>query len=285
VAGVPTIAQVYNVFANTAALEKAGITAPTTEDPWTWDELAANAKKLSTGGNFGFAWGLKSPTAGLMSSGLAFDGTYFSGDEANPSITVGENEMQVPQRVRAMIDDGSMAPTSTSQAGSEVLPGFFAGKYAMIMAGNYVEAQVEEKAPKGFDWTMLPVLEGTSQAQASNPQTLSIARQSQHPKEAMQFIAWYAQADNLASVAKGDALIPMTTSAAKIAGTELTEHGWPNVLAAGPALVDAPWQKADKFPQWKTETATPAFQEYLAGRIDDATLAKRLTDGWTKAQG
>lgn len=285
VAGVPTIAQVYNLFANTAALKAAGIAVPTANAPWTWDDLAANAKKMTKGGDtYGFAWGLKSPTAGLMSSGLAFDGTFFSGDEAKPTISVGANELQVPNRIKAMLDAKTMAPTSVSQSGSDVLPGFFAGKYGVIMAGNYVEAQIEEKAPKGFDWTMLPLLKGTNQNQAAGPQTLSVSRQSKHPAEAMKFIAWFMKAENLAKVAEGDALIPVSTSASAIVTKDLSgKHGWENILGAAPSLVDAPWAKADKFPQWKSEAATPAYQEFLAGKIDAATLSQRLTEGWTKA--
>ncbi|MEO7060559.1 MAG: sugar ABC transporter substrate-binding protein [Lapillicoccus sp.] len=287
IAGVPTIAQVYNLFANTDALKAAGITPPTAGAPWTWDDLATNAKKLTTGGDvYGLAWGLKSPTAGLMSSGLAFDGTFFSGDEAKPTISVTDKELQVPNRLKAMLDAKVMAPTSVSQGGSDVLPGFFAGKYGLIMAGNYVETQIEQKAPKGFNWTMLPLLKGVNQNQAAGPQTLSIARQSTHQAEAMKFIAYYLKAENLAKIAEGDALIPVTTSAAAIVKKDLgSQHGWDAILDAGPSLVDPPWAKADKFPQWKTETATPAYQEFLAGKIDAATLTQRLTDGWTKANG
>jgi multiple sugar transport system substrate-binding protein len=287
VAGVPTIAQVYNVFANTDALKKAGINPPTADAPWTWDDLQANAKKLTTGGDvYGFAWGLKSPTAGLMSTGLSFDGTFFSGSEAKPDIKVTEKEMQVPNRIRAMLDAKTMAPNSISLSGTDVLPGFFGGKYGLIMAGNYVEAQIESKAPTGFNWTMLPLIKGTNQNQASGPQTLSIARQSKHQKEAMGFIAYYMKSENLARIAMGDALIPVTRSAAAIVKKELSgKHGWEAILDAGASLVDAPWAKADKFPQWKSEVATPAYQEFLVGKIDSPTLQQRLTDGWKKVNG
>ena len=287
IAGVPTIAQVYNVFANTDALKKAGINPPTADAPWTWDDLQTNAKKLTTGGDvYGFAWGLKSPTAGLMSTGLSFDGTFFSGSEAKPEIGVTDKEMQVPNRIKAMLDAKTMAPNSISLSGTDVLPGFFGGKYGLIMAGNYVEAQIEQKAPAGFNWTMLPLLKGTNQNQASGPQTLSIARQSKHQKEAMSFIAYFMKAENLAKIAQGDALIPVSKSAAAIVKKNLSgKHGWETILDAGASLVDAPWAKADKFPQWKSEVATPAYQEFLAGKIDSPTLQQRLTDGWKKVNG
>lgn len=286
ITGVPTIAQVYTVFVNTALLEKAGVTLPTADAPWTWDQLASTAKKLTTGGATGFAWGLKSPTAGIMSTGLAFDGSFFSGDEKAPTITVSDKELEIPKRISAMLADGSMAKDSVSLSGTDVLAGFFGGKYAMVMAGNYVATQISEKAPQGFSWAMLPLLKGTNQHQAANPQTLSIARQSSYPSQAMGFIAFFMQAQNLAAIAQGDALIPVTTSAAAEVKKALgSENGWDAVLAGAADLVDAPWNKADKFPDWKSKYATPAYQKFLAGQLDAAGLGSALQDGWKQLAG
>jgi maltose-binding protein MalE len=248
--------------------------------------LATNAKKLTSGDVTGFAWGLKSPAAGIMSSGLAFDGTFFSGDEKNPTIKVGDNEMQVPNRIAAMLADGSMGKDSISLSGSDVLPGFFGGKYAMVMAGNYVATQIDGKAPSGFTWTMLPLLKGTSQHQASNPQTLSVAKQSKHPQQAADFIAYFMKAENLAKIAEGDALIPVTKSAAEIVKKDMGDkNGWPAILASADQLVDAPWNKAEKFPDWKSKIANPSYQQFLAGKLDAAGLAKALGDGWATVGG
>ena len=286
ITGVPTIAQVYCVFVNTDLLGKAGVSVPTADAPWTWDDLAANAKKLTAGGVTGFAWGLKSPAAGIMSSGLAFDGTFVSGDEASPTLKVGDNELQVPNRLAAMLKDKSMAADSISLSGSGVLPGFYGGKYAMVMAGNYVATQIGEQAPANFHWTMIPLLKGTSQHQMADPQTLSVARQSKHPAEAAQFISYFMKAQNLAKIAEGDSLIPVTSSAAAIAKKDLGDkNGWDVILDSSAQLVDAPWNRADKFPDWKSKIANPAYQQFLAGKIDAAGLAKQLTDGWTQVGG
>jgi hypothetical protein len=40
--------------------------------------------------------------------------------------------------------DKSIAPTTVGMGGSDVLPGFFAGKYAMIVGGNYSSQQMVE---------------------------------------------------------------------------------------------------------------------------------------------
>jgi len=283
ITGIPTIAQVYNVFVNTDLLQKAGIAVPTADKPWTYDDLAANAKKLSSGDNFGFAWGLKSPTAGLMNAGLAFGGTFVTGDEGKPTMKVGDAELELPKRIMAMINDKAMAPTSVSMSGTEVLPGFYAGKYAMVMAGNYVATQIKSAAPATLKWTMIPLIKGTSQNQAAGPQTLSVAKQSKYPQQAMAFINHYMTAEKLAAIGIGDSLIPVTKSAGDIAAKQLgTTNGWDVILKSGANLADAPWFKATKFAQWKSDIATPQYQQFLQAKIDLATLGKNLSDGWVK---
>ena len=91
--------------------------------------------------------------------------------------------MEVPKRIKKMIDDKTMAPNSTRLSGTDVLPGFFGGKYAWSWPATTSRPQIEAKAPKGFNWAMLPLLKGTSQNQAAGPQTLSIAgRASTRPR-------------------------------------------------------------------------------------------------------
>lgn len=285
ITGVPTIAQLYVVFANTKLLTEAGIAVPKSGQGWSWDELAANSKKLTAGDRSGFAWGLKSATAGVLSVSMNYDGKYFTGNEAKPEIAIGANELKVPQVLRQMLtQDKSMAPNSISLSGADVLPGFLGGKYAMFMGGNYMASQVQKKAPQGFEWTMLPPLHGTSNHQAANPQTLSISRQSKFPNQAMEFIAFFCQAKNIAEFAIGDGLIPVSPDAAEQVRTKLgSTNGWDGVLSASDALVAAPMTKADKYSQWKSESGNPAFQEYFSNKIDDAALTKRLTEGWQKA--
>ena len=70
-----------------------------------------------------------------------------------------------------------------------MLPGFFGGTYAMFVGGNYIAQQITETGPEGFNWTVLPLLEGSAGTnQAANPQTLSVSAQSEHVEQAADFI-------------------------------------------------------------------------------------------------
>lgn len=278
--GAPTLLQSYVVFGNSALLKQAGITA--TGDSLSWDDLAADAKKLTAGGKYGLGWGLKSPTATMLNLGLNFDAKYFDGSGPDAKATVGDPELEVPKRIHAMAyDDKSIDPTSLTQGGTDVLPGFYAGKYGMIVAGNYVAQQISEEAPKTFQWEVLPPLKGTSSKQAANPQTLSVPAEGKHIEQSAKFIDFFMKAENLAAVGQGDWLIP-TTQPARDAIQKATggKDGWQQTLASGTELTKAPFQSVDNYPKWKDQIATPAFQEYLANKTDLAGLGKKLSDGW-----
>ncbi|GAA2809967.1 ABC transporter substrate-binding protein [Kribbella solani] len=276
----PTLLQSYVVFANSNLLKQAGITA--TGDSLSWDDLAADAKKLTAAGKYGLGWGLKSPTATMLNLGLNFDAKFFDGTGQDAKATIGDAELEVPKRIHAMAyTDKSIDPTSLTQSGSDVLPGFYAGKYGMIVAGNYVAQQIAEEAPKGFQWEVLPPLKGTSSKQAANPQTLSVPAEGKHIEQSAKFIDYFMKAENLAAVGQGDWLIP-TTQGARDAIQKATggKNGWQQTLASGTELTKAPFQSVQNYPKWKDQIATPAFQEFLANKTDAAALGKKLSDGW-----
>ncbi|WUJ70965.1 sugar ABC transporter substrate-binding protein [Kribbella soli] len=278
--GAPTLMQSYVVLANSAMLKQAGITA--TGDSLSWDDLAADAKKLTAGGKYGLGWGLKSPTATVLNLGMNFDGKFFDGTGKDAKATIGDAELEVPKRIHDMAyTDKSIDPTSLTQSASDVLPGFYAGKYGMIVAGNYVAQQILEEAPKTFQWEVLPPLKGTSTKQAANPQTLSVPAEGKHIEQSAKFIDYFMKAENLAAVGEGDWLIP-TTQAARDAILKTTggKDGWQQTLASGTELTKAPFQSVENYPKWKDQIATPALQEYLANKTDLAALGKKLSDGW-----
>lgn len=285
--GVPTLLQSYVIFANKSMLDQAGIAVPTTDKPWTWDQLQQNANKLTTAGHAGLGWGLKSPTATVMSMGLNFGGVYFYNESGKTVVKFNQGEQQIPKRIHDMAYvDKSLDPVSLGQSGTGTLPGFFGGKYAMLGGGNYLAQQMTEQAPAGFQWVMLPLLKGDTQAQNANPQTLSITAQSKNKQQAMDFINYFMSAPNLAADAQGDWLAPTTASAGKqlLAATS-GKSGWDVTVASAKSLQLAPFQKLDNYPQWKTQIATPALQQYLKNQIDLTTLGQKLTAGWQQVNG
>ena len=287
ITGVPIMLQTYNVFANMDLFKKAGIKAPTVATPWTWAKFRAVAKQLSTNGNFGVCWGLKSPTATIQTLALNYGGQFMYLEKGKWVFKWGAAEQAVPKAIHDMIyTDHSVDAAGVGLSGSAVLPAFFAGKCAMTIQGNYQAQGMIEQGPKGFNWALFPPLKGTSQKQAANPQTLSISTQSQHKAEAMQFIAYALNAVNMAKLSAGDWLIPASPAAGKIVIKSTKHYGsWRNAISAVPDFAKANWVTLAAYPQWKAEIATPAFRSYLSNQISLSQLGDQLSSGWTKIHG
>ena len=106
---------------------------------WTWDEFQANAQKLTKGGTYGVAWALKSPTNRVMNLSLNFDGKFFYTDGGKTEVRIGDAEKEIPRRIHDMIYVSKTAsPDAVGMGGTDPLPGFFAGKYAMLPGGVYL---------------------------------------------------------------------------------------------------------------------------------------------------
>jgi multiple sugar transport system substrate-binding protein len=282
--GVPSLLQSYNIFANMALFKQAGIKAPTMKNPWTWTQFRAMSKKLTTGGNYGVCWGLKSPTATIQTLALNYGGKFFYPQGSGATFKFGAAEQKVPQLMHDMIwVDKSVDPAAVGLTGSGVLPAFFAGKCAMTVQGNYQAQGMILQSPQGFNWAMLPPLKGTTQEQVANPQTYSIAQQSQHKKEAMQFIAYLLNSQNMAKLAAGDWLIPADAQAGKIVASHTKHAGsWTIATSSIGIFRQALWVSLAAYPRWKSEVATPAFVEYLQNKISLSELGNQLSSGWSR---
>ncbi|UWX96928.1 sugar ABC transporter substrate-binding protein [Arthrobacter zhaoxinii] len=283
----PSTLQSYMVFANADLLEAAGVEVPSGET-MTWEELQEIARATTTGGNYGLGWGLASPTAAMMSLSLGFDGGFFDGEGAEASIEVGDGELAVPELIHEMAyTDKSIEPTSLTQSGSDVLASFYGGKVAMTVQGSFQAANIAADAPEGFNWVALPPLEGSAGAiQAANPQTYSVNVDSEYVEESAEFLNFFMNGENLASIAYADALIPSSGSArTEVETLAADDPAWTQVLASGEGLEGPPFLKVEKYTEWKDTIATPAYQQYLADQITSEELSAQLSDGWTDIAG
>jgi ABC-type glycerol-3-phosphate transport system substrate-binding protein len=281
VTGAPFLLESQVVIANKKLLDAAGIAVPPANGGWTWDEFQANAVKLTTGGTFGVGWALKSPTNRVMNLALNFDGKFFYPNGAKTEVRVGDAEKEIPRRIHDMIYTAkSASPETLGMSGADSLPGFFGGKYALLPGSVSLRQQMVEQAPAGFDWVTLPPIKGLSANQAANPQTLSISQDSKVKAQAAKFLEYFLNPANMATLAKGDWLVPTGTKAnEELVKQTGGKQGWDVAADSAADLTVAPFQKVDGYPEWKTKYATPAFQQYFANKITLDQLGTQLVDG------
>ncbi len=279
--GVPFLQEPRVLIANAKWLKEAGVRIPTPEQPWSWAEFRKVTEELSGDGRYGVAWPLKEPVSASLNLSLSAGGQLFHrGADGKVTVRFGTGDEVMPRTVHDQVNaDRSASPTTLGSGGSDTLPGFFGGRYAMVPLGFSYRQQIVEQAPKGFDWQVLPAPSGADGlTQGVSPQTLSIAEDSPHQREAAEFIDFLLRPENMVRLALGDWMLPTGTQALKDPALRTTENEWATGTALAVHLRSAPAQSVRGYPEWKDKVATPAFQEYYSGAIGLAELRERLED-------
>ncbi|RPF37116.1 ABC transporter substrate-binding protein [Streptomyces sp. TLI_185] len=277
--GVPFLQEPRVLIANATWLKESGVRIPTPERPWSWAEFRNVTKRLSGNGKYGVAWPLKEPVSATLNLSLSTGGRLFHrGTDGKITVRFEAADQVVPRTVHDQANtDHSASPTTLGSGGSDTLPGFFGGKYAMVPLGFSYRQQIVQQAPKGFDWQVLPAPAGTDGlTQGVSPQTLSVAEDSPHKKEAAEFVDYLLRPKNMVRLALGDWMLPTGTQALKDPALHSAKNGWATGTALAAHLRSAPAQSVRGYPEWKDKVATPAFQEYYSGAIGLGELRRRL---------
>ncbi|MGW0421809.1 ABC transporter substrate-binding protein [Streptomyces sp. NPDC003015] len=279
--GVPFLQEPRVLVANAEWLKESGVRIPTPEHPWTWPEFRRITGQLSGAGKYGVAWPLKEPVSATLNLSLSAGGRLFHrGADGKVTVRFEKADETVPRTIHDQANtDHSASPTTLGSGGSDTLPGFFGGKYAMVPLGFSYRQQIAQQAPKGFRWQVLPAPAGAEGlTQGVSPQTLSVAEDSPHKKEAAEFIAFLLRPKNMVRLALGDWMLPTGTRALADPALHATKDGWATGTALASHLTTAPAQSVRGYPEWKDKVATPAFQEYYSGAIGLGELRERLED-------
>ncbi|AZQ38257.1 sugar ABC transporter substrate-binding protein [Streptomyces cyaneochromogenes] len=279
--GVPFLQEPRVLIANAKWLKDAGVRIPTPERPWSWAEFREITDELSGDSKYGVAWPLKEPVSATLNLSLSAGGQLFHRDtDGKVTVRFEAADAVMPRTVHDQANtDRSASPTTLGSGGSDTLPGFFGGRYAMVPLGFSYRQQIVQQAPKGFDWQVLPAPAGADGlTQGVSPQTLSIAEDSSHKREAAEFIDFLLRPKNMVRLALGDWMLPTGTEALKDPALHTAENDWATGTSLAGHLRSAPAQSVRGYPEWKDKVATPAFQEYYSGAIGLAELRRRLED-------
>ncbi|MFE0188542.1 ABC transporter substrate-binding protein [Streptomyces sp. NPDC058989] len=278
--GVPFLQEPRVLIADRGRLRRSGVRIPTPEHPWTWQEFAEAAQRLTRGTGHGVAWPLKEPVSATLNLALSTGGRVFHRHpDGKVEVRFDAVDQVVPRTIHDQLNvDRSASRATLGMGGSDTLPGFFAGRYAMVPLGFSYRQQIAQQAPEGFDWTVLPAPKGTALDQGVSPQTLSIAEDCPYKEEAMAFIDFLLGPANMVRLALGDWLLPTGQEALADPALRVRRYDWATGTALAGSLRSAPAQSVRGYPEWKDKIATPGLQEYYSGAIGLNTLRERLVE-------
>jgi ABC-type glycerol-3-phosphate transport system substrate-binding protein len=289
--GVPFLQEPRVLIANRTLLERGGVRLPTADEPWTWREFEDVARELThrrgDGGGpntYGVAWAMKEPVSQSVNLSLTTGGRIFYREDGRNVIRFDERDSAFARLVhRQTHRDRTAAPSTIGMSGSDTLPGFFAGRYAMVVLNFSFRQQVRQQRPDGFSWVTLPLPSGApasggGRRQGVSPQTLSVSRDSRHRRTAVEFIAFLTRPDHLRRLARGDWLLPTGTEALEAPELNVAEQGWRTGVAMADDLVASPALGVRGYPEWSDKVATPAFQRFYNGSIGVGGLRDMLID-------
>jgi multiple sugar transport system substrate-binding protein len=256
------------LFYNKTVLDKAGVTPPT-----TWDELQADAKKLTAGSQYGFA----------VDANATYEGSWQflpfmwsnGGNEKNIATTGTEGALQL---WTDLVNDGSMSKSVVNWTQADVNDQFIAGKTAMMVNGPW---QIPALKASGIDYgiAQLPVKSASDTPVAplggevwTVPNTGDKAKQ----KVAAKIVDCLNSEKNQLAMAKLRYTIPSKTAAAEKFGTEVPEEKvFVDLVANARARtgeLGADWPKA------ATKIYT-AVQSALTGQASPADALKNAQAG------
>lgn len=285
VGGIPFLIESLVVLYNKSLFDEAGIVPPTIEKPWTWDDLRKAAITLTkdTDGNnvidqYGAGIGLRNSANIIMNTSISFGGSFFRKEGDHFIVKVKDEEEKLLQTIVDMIyKDKSVSPASIGESGAGMIPGFFSGKYAMLVGiGSWGRQQLVENAPKDFKWGVMPPLKAKTQMYGVSTQTLSIPKKSKRTKEAMMFIDYMLSSKNTARLALDDWMIPSRKSCLEMPEFKDTIGSWDITCSAVNTLGVGSWLGAPGYVEWKSRVANPVLQELFAGRLTVDEAAKRI---------
>jgi len=276
--GVPYLVEPLIVLYNRKLFAQAKVALPKEGEVWSWDDLRRTAKALTTPTQFGCAIPLRNAGNRILNLSVGFGGDYFAKTGDKFSVKVGAEEKQLLSTILAMLYEDKSCSTETLGLGSaEVIPGFLAGKYAMIPGvGAFVRQQILEKAPKDFAWGVLPPLKAKNQDQGSVSQTFSIPKDSKYPREAMQFITFALNRVNMAKLAAGDWLIPTRRTSALLPPFATNANGWKTSVEAARFLTFPLWQQVNGVAEIRSRVLNPKLQLLFANRLSVDNFAKEV---------
>lgn len=198
VLAAPNQYTITSYFYNVDAFEKAGITPPTSDAPWTLDELYANAEKLKESGAVKYGMAVDFSRARYDNLMYSNGGSMTEKDGDSFDVTI--NSKQNQETLQKFIDlnnDGVMPKVIWTGGSSDNPADYFKnGDVGIYLSGSWNYEQFSNDI-SNFEFGIMPSPKGTVQQSAiSGGSGLAVPKSAKGKDLAVDFLNWLYEEDN-----------------------------------------------------------------------------------------
>jgi multiple sugar transport system substrate-binding protein len=286
---VPIYSLAYALYYNKAEFKAAGIASP----PTTWDQVVADGKKLTHGGNYGLAIEGANPSENIHNVFILSKqkgGSFFDA-KGDPTFTTAPNVAAVQQWVNFMATDKIVNPGDAEYDQNQSLSDFAKGKAAMLLwqaAGTTLKA--DGMSPSAYGVAAPPVESGTPSA--SNPDSMvaginiAVFKSSKNQAAALKFVKFMtSQSESTLLNGKYGSIPPVKAALAASPAANQEQTVLRNVLSNSAA----PLPQVAKEAQFETTVGGAVknlFADAAAGKpVSAATVKQQLSSAQQQMQG
>lgn len=188
---LPKDVSVFPIFYNVDLFKKAGVVAPTKENPWDWNDYLAAARKLTTGSGESKVYG---SGAYSLESAVWSNGAEFIDQETLSKVLI--DEPAFVEALQWMADlrlVHQVVPTIAESGSLNDYDRFKQGKLAMVGAGTWSLGDFWQNCDFTFDVMNWPVSPRTGKSEIwFGSAGLSVSSKTKHPQEAFNLAAYLA---------------------------------------------------------------------------------------------
>jgi multiple sugar transport system substrate-binding protein len=210
--GLPILASARTLFINTDLTKKAGITTP----PKNWDELLADAKKVSDlgGGVYGYGMPLGNEEAQAETSIWAFGNGGGWGDSDKLTIDDPKN-VEAVDFMKKMIDEGATQPDAGATDRTPLINVFVQGKIGYIEALPPTVDQIKQENPDlDYELAPIPTVDGSSVTLGVADHLMAFQNDGDKQDSIRKFLDYFYSTDVYSNFITTEHFLPTTKSAA-----------------------------------------------------------------------
>ncbi|XEC94116.1 ABC transporter substrate-binding protein [Paenibacillus tarimensis] len=281
IVGLPIQYTTTNIYYNKDAFEKAGLNVPTVDQPWTLDELYANAAVLQEKG--GVKYGFAADPSRARYDNLVYANGGSLVEKAGDSFAVAVNSPQNVATLERFIEENNkVMPKAIWSGGTSDNPAdyFKNGDVGIYLSGSWNYSSFSNDI-KSFKFGVMPSPKGSAGRSAIiGGGAVAVPENAKNKEAAKSFVQWFFEQDNFKNYLNNDKGLSALNNVIYEPQTEEGKKDY-QILQAEVGNVSDLFM-IDESSAWRTFLDNE-YRDAIKRAVSGEITAKQALDGFAKA--